>query len=167
MPRFRRLKFIPRKWQLQFLNTAEGHLSATRECNRTFITTVHWQKIYNGQRRKEKPFLNQMHCFQTNTHFFFELAVGWGKMLHCMVRNKNWITWWAWRTDTQKCTSRPGSIQCKKTWFRASFASSAGKKNNWFFFSVRTFYSLKRRGDFLAMQFSPVPKVLYSRSARE
>ena len=52
-------------------HTPEGHLSATRQYNGTLITTVHWQKNYNGQRKKEKTFLNLMHFCQTNTHFFW------------------------------------------------------------------------------------------------
>ena len=37
------------------------------------------------------------------------------------------------KTDTLNCNSGPGSIQCKRTSFLASFTSSAGKKNISFF----------------------------------
>ena len=74
-----------------------------------------------------------MHCCQTNTHFFlnWQGAAGWGKMLHCMARKQKLNHVMSVKTDNLKCNLRPGPFQCKKkkTSFRASFASSAGKKN--------------------------------------
>ena len=92
----------------------------------------------NLQRTKEEreTFLDLMHCCHTNTHFFlnWQGAGGWGKMLHCMARKQKLNHVMSVKTDTLKCTSRPGPIQCKKTSFRASFASATGKKNICFSF---------------------------------
>ena len=60
----------------------ECHLSATQQCNSTLITTI--TKIL------QKLFLN----------IFFQLAKGTTSqtLLHCLARNKNWITWLAWQS---------------------------------------------------------------------
>ena len=122
-------------------HTPKGHLSATRQWNRTLITTVHWQKIYNGQRKKEKPFLNLMHCFQTNPHFFlnWQGPGGWGKMLHCMARKQKLNHVMSVKTDTLKRTWHPGPIQCEtKNFSSCLFRKLSREEKHLFFFSVRT-----------------------------
>ena len=172
MPRFRRLKVYSPEMTATVSHTPEGHLSATRQYNRTLITTVHWQKNYNGQRKKEKTFLNLMHFCQTNTHFFWTGKGREGREKCCNV-------WQETKTESRDEREKliPKNVpraqvpfSVKKLDFVPLSQAQQARKTIVFFFSVRTFYSLKlfkRRGDFLVMQFSPVPKVLFSRSAWE
>ena len=69
--------------------------------------------------------------------FFFELAKGWRVGKHCCTvwQETTLNNMMRVKTDILNCNSGPGSIQCTRTSFLASFTSScpASKKNISFF----------------------------------
>ena len=91
-----------------FFSHTEYHLSATRQCNSTLITTI--TKILQQEKEKiKKIFLNLIYCCRTNSLFFLFSFLffflfwtskgleGGKKPLHGLARNKTWIFSCAWK----------------------------------------------------------------------
>lgn len=89
-----------------------------------------YDKFTVDKGKKRKTFLNLIHCRQTNTIFFLTGKGQDNRKSCCTVQQEKKLHHvMSVKTDTLKCTLYPDSIQCERTSFLASFASSAHKKN--------------------------------------
>ena len=146
-------------------HTPEGHLSATRQYNRILITTVHWPKKLQRTKEERQNF-PEPNALLSNFFWTCKGREGRKKCFTVWQENKNWITWWVWKLIPKKVPRAQDPFSVKITCISYLCRKLSREEKHLFFFSVGTFYSLKlfkwsAYRDFLAMQFSFVPKVLF------